>query len=255
MQWSHAGRTDKGVHAVGNVISCKLMCPDDYLSRIRQALPADIRVFDAPMVMNSFYAHGEADKRRYNYVLPLYALCPRSSALPERPTLSAPMTENPERAWAAPPPSEVIDYTSAQAPAWNDDLRGRFCRVLAEFVGSKSYHSFTPKGIPGTDQCRRVITDITVSEEPISAGPGLPDYVIVGMTGQSFILNQIRKMVGLTVAIVRGDVAHDAAFPAVFDSKCNVPLAPGNGLFLEGVVFDRYEAKAKKLAEAKQGIS
>jgi tRNA pseudouridine38-40 synthase len=230
------------------------MCPDNFLGRIQRALPADIRVFEAPVVMASFYAHGEADKRRYNYVLPLYALTPRSSTLPPRPAFTAPTAEDPSRTWTVPPPSQVFDYTSAPAPVWNDDLRGRFRRVLAEFVGSKSYHSFTPKGIPGADQCRRVITDITVSEEPISAGPGLPDYVIVGMTGQSFILNQIRKMIGLTVAIVRGDVEHQAAFPAVFDSKCNVPLAPGNGLFLKGVVFDRYETKSQKLAESKQGI-
>lgn len=47
--WNRAARTDKGVHAAGNVISCKLEVvqgkEEETVDRINSCLPSDIRVF------------------------------------------------------------------------------------------------------------------------------------------------------------------------------------------------------------------
>ena len=41
VHWSRAARTDKGVHALGNVVSLKLMCPADVdmVAEINKKLP------------------------------------------------------------------------------------------------------------------------------------------------------------------------------------------------------------------------
>ena len=64
------------------------------------------------------------------------------------------------------------------------------------------------------------------------------------VVGQSFMLHQIRKMVGLALAIMRG-VAGPYVMPAALDQHNNmhVPMAPEGGLFLERCFFDAYNKR------------
>ena len=53
------------------------------------------------------------------------------------------------------------------------------------------------------------------------------ELVKIAVVGQSFVLHQIRKMVGLAMAVVRG-YATEAMMDASFDrGKVFVPRAPG----------------------------
>ncbi|KIH90543.1 tRNA pseudouridine38-40 synthase [Sporothrix brasiliensis 5110] len=70
-------RTDKGVHAAGNVISLKLIVEDaDVVDKINAALPAQIRVWGIQRTINSFSCYQACDSRWYEYLLPSYALLP-----------------------------------------------------------------------------------------------------------------------------------------------------------------------------------
>lgn len=104
ISWSKAGRTDKGVHAAGQLISCKLIVQpaggggnvstngqdlDDgadeqaALAATMAAVNAqleracsDVRVLRMERVTNSFCAHTSCSSREYEYLIPAYCLRP-----------------------------------------------------------------------------------------------------------------------------------------------------------------------------------
>ncbi|KAF6831558.1 tRNA pseudouridine synthase [Colletotrichum musicola] len=70
-------RTDKGVHAAGNVISLKLIIEDeDVVDKINAALPEQIRVWGIQRTNNSFSCYHSCDSRWYEYLMPTYCLLP-----------------------------------------------------------------------------------------------------------------------------------------------------------------------------------
>jgi tRNA pseudouridine38-40 synthase len=67
-----AGRTDTGVHAVGQVASFDLpraMPPPDLLRALNGLLPDDVRVLEAALAPGGFHARKSAVSKRYRYVL------------------------------------------------------------------------------------------------------------------------------------------------------------------------------------------
>ena len=72
-----AARTDKGVSAVGQVVSLKMMVePEGIIERINAALPPALCVLGMRRVTNGFDARKLCDKRRYEYVMPAFAFNP-----------------------------------------------------------------------------------------------------------------------------------------------------------------------------------
>ena len=63
--WMRAARTDKGVSAVGQVVSLKLVLSHpDIVERINAELPPEIRVLGFKRVIGSFDARYSCDRRR-----------------------------------------------------------------------------------------------------------------------------------------------------------------------------------------------
>jgi tRNA pseudouridine38-40 synthase len=74
---ARCARTDKGVHAAGNVISLKLIIEDeDIVEKINANLPEQIRVWGIQRTSNSFSCYSLCDSRWYEYLLPTYCLLP-----------------------------------------------------------------------------------------------------------------------------------------------------------------------------------
>jgi tRNA pseudouridine38-40 synthase len=70
-------RTDKGVHAAGNVISLKLIVEDpDVVKKINEALPPQIRVWGIERTTGSFSCYQTCDSRWYEYLIPTYSFLP-----------------------------------------------------------------------------------------------------------------------------------------------------------------------------------
>ena len=67
------------------------------------------------------------------------------------------------------------------------------------------------------------------------------EFVHYYLKGQSFLYNQIRKMVGSQIQAFHGDldIAHYLA-NTMTNNGVQVALAPGDGLMLEKVAYDRY---------------
>lgn len=70
-------RTDKGVHAAGNLISLKLIIEDkEILGKINQNLSPQIRIFGIERTNGSFSAYQFCDSRIYEYLIPTHAFVP-----------------------------------------------------------------------------------------------------------------------------------------------------------------------------------
>ncbi|KAK5584407.1 hypothetical protein RB653_006018 [Dictyostelium firmibasis] len=79
LKWSHSSRTDKGVHSLATVISCFLVVDDEtsktdinqsFIDNINSFLPQSIRLFNAIKVARSFQARKKGIERSYNYMVP-----------------------------------------------------------------------------------------------------------------------------------------------------------------------------------------
>ncbi|KAI0166163.1 pseudouridine synthase [Xylariaceae sp. FL1272] len=70
-------RTDKGVHAGGNMVSLKLTIEDpDIVSKINEHLPPQIRIWGLERTNNQFSSYRACDSRWYEYLMPTYCLLP-----------------------------------------------------------------------------------------------------------------------------------------------------------------------------------
>lgn len=86
--WARAARTDKGVSAAAQVVSGRFYVdPPVFTDRLNAQLAPQIRAFGYVRVTNSFNAKKFCDRRRYVYLLPVFALDP--SAHPDREAVMA----------------------------------------------------------------------------------------------------------------------------------------------------------------------
>lgn len=70
-------RTDKGVHAAGNVISLKLIIEDeDIVDKINSHLTPQIRVWGIQRTTGSFSCYQACDSRWYEYLIPTHSFLP-----------------------------------------------------------------------------------------------------------------------------------------------------------------------------------
>ena len=104
-------------------------------------------------------------------------------------------------------------------------------------VGSnKPFHNFTRKLTYKEPSARRNITSFSCNGTFSQNGITFLRFSIVG---QSFLYHQIRKMIGLVIAICR-DGAPPEVIPSVFESYYGnwyLPLAPGEFLYLVDVIL------------------
>ncbi|KAG4028065.1 hypothetical protein MFRU_024g00360 [Monilinia fructicola] len=70
-------RTDKGVHAAGNVLSLKLITEDpNVVENINSHLPDQVRVWGIERTTGSFNSYMMCDSRWYEYLIPTYSFIP-----------------------------------------------------------------------------------------------------------------------------------------------------------------------------------
>ena len=71
-------------------------------------------------------------------------------------------------------------------------------------------------------------------------------WVRIVIIGQSFMLHQIRKMVGMAVAIMRGDAPEGCVRTALQHKRTvPTPMAPEVGLFLDECYYDAYNTRCR----------
>lgn len=116
----------------------------------------------------------------------------------------------------------------------------RVNRLLACYKGTHNFHNYTSQKGPLEPSARRYILDM-FCEQPFER-EGL-EFAVIKVKGQSFMTHQIRKMVGLLLAIVKGYAPESVLERSWGHAKLDVPKAPGLGLVLERVHFEKYNQR------------
>ena len=117
-------------------------------------------------------------------------------------------------------------------------------RALDQYVGTRNYHNYTIHKTFRDPSAKRLIKSFVVESEPIQIND--TQWLSLKVHGQSFMMHQIRKMVGLAVMATRcGATAPEALIPETYGpARISIPRAPGLGLLLERPVFDSYNRRA-----------
>lgn len=69
---------------------------------------------------------------------------------------------------------------------------------------------------------------------------GETEWITLRVHGQSFMLHQIRKMVGLAVMVIRTRTPASIVIETFKEVRINIPKAPGFGLLLERAMYTEY---------------
>ncbi|KAK1057683.1 tRNA pseudouridine synthase 1 [Friedmanniomyces endolithicus] len=133
----------------------------------------------------------------------------------------------------------------------------RIQSALSKFVGTKNFHNYTVSKTHRDPSAKRHIKSFVVDEKPILIGEGLDDtdkseWLSLKIHGQSFMMHQIRKMVGMVALLVRSGANLSTITSSFGPEKLSIPKVPGLGLLLERPVFDSYnEHQAAKFEKEK----
>ncbi|PIM98905.1 Pseudouridylate synthase [Handroanthus impetiginosus] len=130
---------------------------------------------------------------------------------------------------------------------YGEEVKERFNRILKYYEGTHNFHNFTTRTKAEDPAARRYI--LSFNANTVVNVDGI-DFVKCEVVGQSFMLHQIRKMIGLAVAIMR-NCAPESLIQTAFDQKVNinVPMAPEVGLYLDECFFSSYNQKWKQSHE------
>ncbi len=202
-----AGRTDAGVHALGQVAHCDLAKewdPFRLMGAINAHLrPAPIAVVAATQVPNDFHARFSARERRY-----LFRLVQRR----------APVTHDRGLVWQVLHPLNLA--------AMRDEAR--------HLIGHHDFTTFR-SALCQAASPMKTLDEIGITEQDY---PGGTEYRLT-LRARSFLHNQVRSIVGTLERVGAGswqpgDVA--AALAAKDRAACG-PVCPPQGLYLTGVGY------------------
>jgi tRNA pseudouridine38-40 synthase len=214
-----AGRTDSGVHALGQVATFSLSVsipPANLLRALNRALPPAIRVLSAEHPVPNFHARYSALRKTYEY-----RIFPRISADRSKPDEICPPIIA-EYVWDCP---WHIEPSLAQ-------------RAAQHIVGEHDFTSFAAVDPDRTTRNgsveRSPMREIYSSNWSVECG-----LVLYRVTGSGFLHHMVRNLVGTLVDAASGRIDPDAMtrILAARDRAAAGQTAPASGLFLVSVDY------------------
>ena len=197
-----SGRTDEGVHALGQVVhfDCAKEYPPDVMMRaLNHWLPEDVRVISCEIVADTFDARRSAKRKTYEYVMYTAGV------------------ESPLRRTR-----ELYIGRSADA-----ELMDSAARLL---VGTHDFSAFMSSG-----SSAKTFTRTIYSAEVRTAG----DRIVFRITGSGFLYNMVRIIVGALVRIGMGEKTKEEIALALGtgDRRLMPDIAPPQALYLVGAEY------------------
>ena len=239
--WSRAARTDKGVSAVGQSIALRMMLehptdPRDVITRVNEKLPIGFEMFGYTRVTGGFNAKTMCDRRRYEYVIPTCAFDPKQCRPRAEVEAEADFVKGLDDAANA-AAAELASRPFVFDAATRDRVRG----VLRNYCGTHNFHNYTVRVAPDDPAAMRYILSFDCSMPFVVNGV---EFVRTTVVGQSFMLHQIRKLIGMMLGVVRGAWREeDQIFALNTKEHCQTPMAPELGLFLCECIYHAYNTR------------
>lgn len=211
-----AGRTDAGVHALGQVASVAVTCghPPSVLVRgLNAQLPPDVRVLAVADVSADFHARFSARSKTYRYLM-------RSGGI-------------------APPFERTL--------VWHVNGRldlDRMRAAAAVLCGVHDFAAFGSSGSGATTTVRTILrSDVTTWPEPSlldGSGTGAGPLFAYEVHGDGFLRHMVRAIVGTLVEVGRGrrTVEQMAGLTRGASRATAGATAPARGLYLVRVDYD-----------------
>ena len=197
-----AGRTDTGVHALGQVVhfdTAAHRAPRAWVLGANTRLPQDISLLWARPMPADFHARYSALSRSYRYVI-----ANRS----QRPALAAGRV-----AWVHRP----LDIAPMRAAALH-------------LLGEHDFSAFRSADCQSKTPMRR-ISALTVEREG--------ERITIEVSANAFLHHMVRNIAGLLIAVGRGDAAPGFAAEVLAgrDRTRNAATAPAGGLYFTAVRY------------------
>ena len=198
-----AGRTDAGVHALGQVCTFRTdveIAEGRLLRGLNGILPKDVAVWAAEPVASDFHPRFRAQGKHYRY---------RILARPARAAVDR------ARCWHV---HEPLDPERLQ-------------RALDPLVGTHDFHSFRAADCPNKDPVKTVRrASVTTDRSP---------FVEIDIVASGFLKQMVRIVIGtaVEVAIGRREPEDVASILAACDRQQAGRTAPARGLFLIRVIY------------------
>lgn len=282
--WSNSARTDKGVHSCAQVCSTKVAVPiasnthadvkttldpkqlgadeapttikesqtctdwDAVRQNINDHLPADIRILDVVRVTRKFCAKSQRNKVRYQYMVPSFVLQHHSQIrkIFQSVGLDHPLEKNREtylNPFTAQQIVKLLPLVSTYR-ATAEDL-DRLESALKAFQGTHSFHNYTNGKTSADPSAKRYILDFCImGGTPMLDPKSGMEWIPLWITGQSFLLHQIRKMMTMVIDVTRQMADMDVLQNSLSrTTQMMLTIAPAQGLFLDMSYFDSYNRK------------
>ncbi len=207
-----AGRTDKGVHAVGQVVTFDAGMPksDRLLKSLNRLLPSSVRVHEVVEVEESFSARFSAKYRCY-----LFRVSKVGSV--------SPFLDN--RTWQV---DKVLNVK-------------RMCNASGSLIGSHDFKAFCKSGGSDGRPTRRMLFGVEIIESI--------EFVDIVLWSNSFCHQMVRSIVSLLVDIGTGRYPGVVIHQAIVSGNRSIlhSVAPPGGLYLFGVGYEPFDAEVKRV--------
>jgi tRNA pseudouridine38-40 synthase len=242
-----SGRTDAGVHALGQVASFTLAAPipaENLQRALNRTLPPSIRILEARTARSAFHARHSAVAKTYEYRVFCESICP---------PFLVPYV------YACPWPMDVAalrraaqifegEHDFLSFAATDPDLASRTLGLDAKPI-QKLIQEPAQKPIPRASfqleaptaaaTVRRIFSSAW-EERSTETGP----LLVYRVRGSGFLHHMVRNLVGTMVEVGRGRLPCEQ-IPAILAARNRSvagPTAPARGLFLHSVEYDEQES-------------
>jgi tRNA pseudouridine38-40 synthase len=232
-----SGRTDAGVHALGQVASFALQAripPENLLRALNRTLPPSIRVLETRTVPGAFHARHSAIAKTYEYRVFREPVCPPFLA---------------RYVHACPWPMDVEllqksarlfegQHNFLSFAATDPDLASR-----GVDPAPKPDQNAKAPTAPSAVSAVRTIFSSAWEQQKTEAG----DLLVYRVRGNGFLHHMVRNLVGTMLDVGRGHrkLEEIPAIIAASSRSAAGPTAPARGLFLHSVEYDDLESSQK----------